>query len=909
MVKKLISLLGVVGILSTLVVPAAFADEDNLSVPSDFLLTDEGSTLTVDVTKLNGEVLSSLLVKTIGGVTVADLMGTAVCEDAADVCAFTWDGTKDADDTLVDAGTYNVTLSIDNGAKIDTAAFDVEYDLWISTFDTDDLIWDPSVAELSLAYELSKQATVTFEVMEGDTVVDTISEGTVDSGTLTWDGKDSGDLVLPMTYTLELSATATVQDLDEEVTATKNLTVKYEDPSAPMLEITSPTDAADKAFTAEDEDVTVTFDLDGTAYVTVEIVVLDVEGEEEGTVVFIPSDFDGSDEYGDETLSFDWDGTKGIGDVVDEGDYAVVIVARNDLGVVVDDTIVLDVTSEGSNYHAGGSKIKNIDLDPGGDWDPLEEKLDIEWELSTDFDTIKIEARKGGEVVEIYEEDDLSDKAYDTDFDGKDEDDEYIEPGEWTLLFLGDIDETTYYVETDFTVEYESPEIDEIFVTKKEIDPDLGEGVYFGFMLETDANVSVVVLKNGSSKVDLLGEDEKEEVEKDKWYAVYWDGLEDDGDDFDYDDTFKIQLEACSLGSDDDCETQSVTVDLDEDDVSSSKSNITMDMLVPPVTEEDSEVELTFEIEDDAEVKVAIWEGGTASGTADVVLMDYTLVPEGDYKFVWDTRDEDGDVMDDGYYSYKIYTQKEGSSSTETETGKFVIVDDLGDVFGGPSETGSSDDDDDGSSLLDNPYLVLIGGDDDDDDDSDTGSDNDDDYSFIDVLPSNPNYAAIQWVAEEGIFEGDPSGEFRPYASINRAEVLAVAMRAFDLNLYSDDGTTLGWNDVIPGAWYMSYLRSGKLYGLLSGDGLSNTVRPSDAVKRVEFLKFLYEGAKLAGVTVVPACQYNPYADVSVGNWYTGYVCQSKLDNLFTVIGDLFLPSVQASRAEVAEAIYRLLGN
>ncbi|MBT3704695.1 hypothetical protein HOG17_02850 [Candidatus Peregrinibacteria bacterium] len=921
MVKKLISLLGVVGILSTLVVPAAFADNGDITLSVDGETTDEyvyvennQPTLDIAFTKEVASVFTSLTINGDGD-TLVDLTTGVTCENDID-CSVSWGGV-DADGLELPTDDYEVVLVLD--AVTFETDLEISHDLWIDIDDFEpDMLWDPSLdGDLVLDFEVSTSARVSFALLLDDEEVKTFNDviATDDEnyeGSFAWDGNDSGDYILPGDYQLEIKVQSYPLTFLVE-TVTIDLFVKYEDPSAPKLVVTSPAadaDAADKAFTAEDEDVTVTFDLDGTAYVTVEIVVFDVEGEDEGTVVFIPSDFDGSDEYENEVLDFDWDGTKGIGDVVDEGLYAVVITARNDLGVAVDDTIVLDVTSEGSNYHPGGSKIKNIDLDPGGDWDPLEEKLDIEWELNVDFDTIKIEARKGGEVVEIYEEDDLSDKVYDTDFDGKDEDDEYIEPGEWTLLFLGDIDETTYYVETDFTVEYESPEIDEIFVTKKEIDPDLGEGVYFGFMLETDANVSVVVLKNGSSKVDLLGEDEKEEVEKDKWYAVYWDGLEDDGDDFDYDDTFKIQLEACSLGSDDDCETQSVTVDLDEDDVSSSKSNITMDMLIPPVTEEDSEVELTFEIEDDAEVKVAIWEGGTASGSPDVILMDYTLVPEGDYKFVWDTREEDGDVMDDGYYSYKIYTQKEGSSSTETETGKFVITDDLGDVFGGPSETGSSNDDDNGSSLLDNPYLVQIGGDDDDDDSgSNLGSNDNDDYSFVDVLPSNPNYDAIQWVASEGIFEGDPSGEFRPYASINRAEVLAVAMRAFDLNLYSDDGTTLGWNDVIPGAWYMSYLRSGKLYGLLSGDGLSNTVRPSDAVKRVEFLKFLYEGAKLAGVTVVPACQYNPYADVSVGNWYTGYVCQSKLDNLFTVIGDLFLPSVQASRAEVAEAIYRLLGN
>ena len=893
MVKKLISLLGVVGVLSTLIVPTAFA-AGAVTAPSEgylFNVEEGGSPLSIVITKVNDEGLSTLYIETDGGTNLKDLTGTSACDVADTECTFSWDGTNSEGDYVND-GDYQVYLKLDTDEEV-ILDFSASVDIWIESFDLPETTWNPAneAVPLSLVdhYILSKDVTVTTEVKDANG--DVVATFTGD----TWDGLNSDDeLVLfdGFDYTLELNAGTD--------TATDTLLVEYTDTLAPKIENYEPVTGSDDAsFEAEDGETTVSFDINYESKALVNIV------NENGVVVYSLADYDGEENDDDEEewdeVSFDWDGTKGPIPVA-SGLYTVEVTLVNDFGAIFDDSLVLNVDASGvTEYKSTSNKIDTISLDPSGDWDPLEEELDIEWETTVDpFDNFTIEAWKGSEKIEIFNESDLEkDDKHDHEFEGFDDDGEYLESGDWTLYFMGELDDVTYYNTKDFTVDYDKPTIDKTYVTKDEIDPEIGEGVYFLFMMEDDAKVTVEVYEGSSSEVDLITEDDDQIVEKDKWYAVYWDGLEEDGDDLDYDDSFKFVLTACSVGSDDDsdCDEETEKIDLDEDTASSTKSNITMDITIPAIIEQGDDLELTFNIEDDANVSVGIWKGTSTSGNADVVLLDEVALSSGDYKFVWDGRDEDGDKVKDDEYTYKITTQKSGSSSEETEKGTFRVGD-LGEVLSGPSSVSVNDDeDDDDTDLSDNPYLVI-----EDDDDDVTGG-----TEFPDVLPTNKNYKAIVWAAEQEIFEGNDDGTFLPYDEINRAEVLAVVLRAFDLPFYAADGSNLGWTDVNPSAWYMGYLKSGKMAGLLEGDAGSTTVRPGDGVSRVELLKFIYESAMLKGVSGVGACSFNPYADVKVGSWYTNYVCQAKTDGLFDTVGDVFFPGVEASRGEVAEALYRLL--
>ena len=865
-------------------VSTAFAaDDDNIIPNAKFTLTKDTATIGgtsmsakfqvsasahVGAFIVNKAVQPEVAVKTLdvnaGGVCVASL-----CPANSDVTV-TWDGKKN-DGTNATDGDYTLRLvaSVDLGggntnSDTDELTVHVATALTITSFSVSPTTWDPAAGVLTVNYSLSKAANVVVNFLDGTTAIRTVDDGLKSSGSLTWDGKVSDNLVVAKTYSVKLSASVSGESKDD----TKTFTVVYNNELAPHLSSVSTTPLA---FTAGDDKTTVSFTLDHDAYVTVNILDKDLKA------VYNPTGFDGSKEYSLGINSFEWDGTKNNGDVVNTGKYTIEITARNANGVAYNNSLAVDVTSTGSKYLDGSAKIKNISLDPtatstSNAWDPIEDKLDIDWELMDDFDSMKIEARKGDTVVEVYDENDVDSDTYDTSFEGKDDDDEYLDTGAWKLVFKGEIEDNTYYVEKTFYVKYAKPEIDDTFVTKKTIDPELDEGVYFGFQLKDGASVDVEVLKNSASKVTLM---EDEELTKNKWYAVYWDGKDEDGDNFDYDDTMKIRITAKSLGDDDVYNTLTEAIDLDEDDVSSSKSNVTLDTVLPPILEQGETVTLTFNMEDDAKLRVGIWEGTSTSGSPDIELLPSTAKKAGDFKFTWNGKNKSGSLMKKGYYSYKITAEKTGSSSDETESGQFVIGD-VEDIFGGPAEG-------DEEVLL--PEVTVGCG-------------------FKDVLSTNVNCSAIEWAKSNDVFEGDPDGNFRPFDTINRAEVLAVVLRAFILPVYNADGTNLGWTDVDVKGWYMSFLRSAKILGLLEGDAGKTTVRPNDKVSRVEFLKFAYKSKK----TPVTACSINPYGDVLLGEWYTNYACQAKKDGLFDVLAGYFLPGEAVTRGKVAEALYRLLG-
>lgn len=898
MVKKILSLLGIIGIMSTMAVNTAFAaDDDNLVQSLAFTTSQDTATyqgtakMVASFTLTDSAKIEAKVFYRMAGasdVLIKDLVLPGASCDALGYChpatiAVQWDGTKNDGTAAVQtdaAGSFVLSVKatvdpVDPATKTDTDELTgVKVGLVIlNNSPTFSSSWDPSKTNLTLNYSLTKPATVTAKIMDGTTEVKSLQDSNKASGTLTWTQiTDKNSFPLPKVYTVKFSA-------DTINAADKSLTVAYTDASAPKLGAVT---ASKTSFNSDTESTVFSFSLTGNAYILAEI----YDSTSLTSPVYTSSDFDGEAEtQASASLSLDWNGKNSVCGFVKGGTYLLKLTARNGFGVDSVSSASVTVTSiSTATCLPGSSKITSIVLDPSASssssaWDPLEDKLEISWETTVDFDNFTVEARKGNDdPIEIYEESDIEANDDDAEFEGKDDDDEYIEAGAWKLVFIGENETGTYYVEKTFYVGYEKPEIDDTFVTKKSIDPEIGEGTYFGFILNNDAKVDVEVLKGSTSKVDLL---EEEEVKQDVWYAVYWDGKDDDGDEFDYDDTFKIRLTAKSLGDDDVSATASESVDLDEDDISSAKSNVTLDGLVPPVVEQGGDVVLTFNVEDDAELRVGIWKGTSTSGSPEAELQAYKSSKAGDYEFAWDTKDEDGKNVKEGFYTYKIFTKKGSTSSVESESGQFVVGD-VGDVFGGVEEVSDVDDE----PVVEPKTPVTSCG-------------------FDDVLAGNKNCAAIKWAKEKGIFEGS-DGSFRPYDSVNRAEVLAVIMRAFGFAVYGDDGTNLGWKDAVKGSWYMKYLRSGKLYGLLTGY-TDSTVKPGDSVRRSELLKFVYEAAKKAGLKSVVVCTVNPYADVFADSWFLNYVCQAKTDKLFDVLGDMFLPGEAATRAEVAEALYRLL--
>lgn len=596
-------------------------------------------------------------------------------------------------------------------------------------------------------------------------------------------------------------------------------------------------------------------------------------------------------------FTFSYDGTDSTGTVLSDGSYNLLINATSADGQTLDDaSLIFEIASStASDYTASDCGdadatsviIQNVCATPNP-WDPSDDELDIEWELETDVEEFTVFAYEvnGNDSVELMDDEELDDGDYDDDYldwDGRDDDDEYIEEGLWELRFVAvtetGIDTVSFFVD----VKYEEPAVlDDMFVTKDNFDNTIGEEVSLVFRVDTDSIVSVEVVDSSNDEVVELWDEV--EIEKKDWYPVKWDGMDDDNDEVD-EGNYKFVVTVQNVVNDDiEAVYTSETVEVEEDEVSSNRPNVTNDTMKPIILSKSGEdVSIRYEIDEDAEVTVEIFKGSKTS-SAEIVLVDEKNKDKGSHSVTWNGLDEDGKSLDKNeVYSYRVTAKDPGSShKTDKERGYFVI---------GNAGTDVSDDDDDDDN--------------DDDDDDDVNVECDDDL-FRDVSANSPYCESITWAEGKGIVNGYKDNTFRPYEYINRVEALKMVQEAFEMDIlpvyYGQD---LGFTDVEFG-WYTKYLRTGIAYGMVNGYEGTTLVKPDEEINRVEVLKFALEAAEVSSGYTVPACNAAYYYDTEEG-WYEDYVCASHDYELFNTAQGYFYPGNKVRRGEVVELLYRLV--
>ena len=436
--------------------------------------------------------------------------------------------------------------------------------------------------------------------------------------------------------------------------------------------------------------------------------------------------------------------------------------------------------------------------------------------------------------------------------------------GTWKIVFTSKEGTATLTAGDTINVSYNKPEVDDLYVSKDKFDNELGEFTYVIFKIDNEALVDVRILVDGDED-DTIEEDL--EVEKNKWYAV-----EFDGSSYDYDDDIDIEIVAKNKANEDVYATKKIGVDLAEDSVSSSKSNVTNDYISPVVTNGYGKMELSYELEEEADVTITIHKGKSSTGTKMIELLDVTDQESGSQTITWDGKDDDGKKLANGVYTYKIISKK---SSTDTEVGYFVV--------GTVGDSGGSDSDDDSGS-------------------SSTGKC----AGFSDVLANSTNCAAISWAKTANIFEGYEDGTFKPYQSISRTQVLKTILIATKIAVdpWNTSSIGLGFTDIVNGTWYIPYLKVAKGLGIFTGDGGKTTARPNDTVKRSEVLKFVFESLRIANGYNLGFCS-SAFSDTPVSSWYFKYACAAKTYSLFTT-GAVLNANLPATRSEVASVLYKL---
>ena len=583
---------------------------------------------------------------------------------------------------------------------------------------------------------------------------------------------------------------------------------------------------------------------------------------------------------------YTWLGVNDDGVVQPDGDYSIKIFAAFD--GFIKDLDKIDVTLD-SNSNPGPQEdgvIQDFEIDPDDEWDPADEDLEIEFELEEDVDLLLVWAEKGNKEVELIDDDYADDGQYEEEWDGTDDDGDAISEGDWTIYVYADVDEDVdgdeYQTSATVEVKYEEAEI-EAFVTKESFDPDLDEFTSLVFKVDAESVVTVEINLDGDDEFELV---EDFEVDKNKWYSIEWDGTDDDGDEVDYEEDWSFFITAENPVDDDVFTTLEIDIDVEEDEVSNKKVNVTNDFTDPIVFDDDNYNSMTISycLDDDAEIFLAIYEGNP-SGKAEIELLDYVDHEEGCYEIEWNGEDDDEKDLKKGKYSYKLIS-KDGSYK-DTEYGYFVVGNEGGDNPGPNPDPNP------------NPNAGVCA----------------DYYWDLNYLnDDNELCQAIAWATEEGIFHGYSDGSFKPYQNINRAEVLKVVLELHEVSLFPINGSSEGFSDVDPFEWYMPYVRTAKHYGMLEGysDG---TARLENYINRVEMLKFVLEASEsFTGYETATGYYSGYYADVQSYDanmaWFLDYAATSyeyDLYNTATVGGQEYLkPAQLVERGEVALLFFRM---
>ncbi len=168
--------------------------------------------------------------------------------------------------------------------------------------------------------------------------------------------------------------------------------------------------------------------------------------------------------------------------------------------------------------------------------------------------------------------------------------------------------------------------------------------------------------------------------------------------------------------------------------------------------------------------------------------------------------------------------------------------------------------------------------------------------------------SAYDYLSKAQIISGYPDGTGRPYAGINRAEVLKVV-----LSMRSDDKAVVDrvrknlpplplFSDIDQKSWYAPYVEAGFEKKIVTGypDG---SFQPARAVTVEESIALLLRAYGEKGAS--GAATLSPYIDNRDNQWFTPYVNSAITKNLIMHSGKLRL-GVPITRGEFFDIAYRL---
>lgn len=177
--------------------------------------------------------------------------------------------------------------------------------------------------------------------------------------------------------------------------------------------------------------------------------------------------------------------------------------------------------------------------------------------------------------------------------------------------------------------------------------------------------------------------------------------------------------------------------------------------------------------------------------------------------------------------------------------------------------------------------------------------------TFDDIKGAQWAQQAIEVLAGKGIINGKGQGVFAPSAKITRAEFVALVVRM--LQLEANDGV-LPFSDVDMSKWYAKDIVAAYQYDIIEGSG--DTFAPMATVTRQEAAKIINNALNYMGIKSEADSSLidDRFEDMSsIATWAKEAVATVYREGIIKgKPGNVFDPSTEATRAEVAMMIYKL---
>jgi S-layer homology domain. len=179
--------------------------------------------------------------------------------------------------------------------------------------------------------------------------------------------------------------------------------------------------------------------------------------------------------------------------------------------------------------------------------------------------------------------------------------------------------------------------------------------------------------------------------------------------------------------------------------------------------------------------------------------------------------------------------------------------------------------------------------------------------TFGDVKNS-PNKSAIEALAAREIINGMNEAEFRPNATMTRAQYATIVVKALGL-VPKANGK---FKDVAANAWYAAYVGTANAYGIVNGRS-DTEFDPEGTITRQEAAVMTVRAAKLCGLDTAIGdaaannilCDYMDYRTIASWAKEAMAFCY---DNEILDTSDMNAePTREILRCEVAEMLYRML--